>query len=613
MRPGDGYDFNIILRDGCPFGHRDYFVNDLCFRLRKRGNTLEAAAEALRREWLRMEQKPGDEFDWDTALYKLRRVWDEIAPEDVTEIPAWRPPGWISAGALDQEKNPAPDGGGMSGAGSLSSFVAESDANDGSTDIDDLPPGWAAPRRPLRSAAELLDRPELTFKRSDTGNGERFAARMREMVRYCVGEQRWYLWDGSRWALDTLNKAYHLTQEIIKDLYEEAAALPTEERVRLERWAETSQAVGRRDAMLKVAASQPGMAIEPNFLDADPWLLAVRNGTIDLRTGMLRESLPEDLGTRRAEVVYDPRAKCPLWEKHLEFVCRGDRLLAAWLQRAAGYTLTGLTGEHAVLFLWGTGANGKSTFLDVLGALLGSYAVAGDENLLTSTSAHPTQLADLRGARLIICDETDREKKLAEQRIKMMTGKKIKARFMRQDFFEYTPRFKIWVSGNHKPEIRGNDEGIWRRMKLVPFTASMNEDMKILDYEQILVEELSGILNWALTGLRDWAQLGQLGTPEAVRKATAEYREEEDKVLQWINDCCIQDEEAETDSGDLFASWSAWAIRNGFEPGNTTRFGRDLNTKGFVLADGRKQVRINGKRARLRVGMRLRTGYEPET
>jgi putative DNA primase/helicase len=617
----DNYDFYRILGgDGCPSGHRDYFVNDLCFRLRKDGTSLEKAAEALRLEWLRMEQPPGDEFDWDTCLYKLRRVWEEVDPGDISEIPAWRPPS--QAGSVNGTTPAGGTGvvrGGVAADGlpehssledpHVSTAGAAADSTSGRDGVESSRPVRS---RDLRTAAELLARPDLTFKRSDTGNGERFAQRMREMVRYCVGEQRWYIWDGSRWIQDTLNQALHLTQEIIKDLYVEAASARPEDQERVANWAQKSESLGRREAMLRIAASRPGIAIEPNFLDADPWLLSVRNGTVDLRTGTLRESLPGDMNTRRAEVDFDQHAKCPLWEKHLEFVTRGDRLLSDWLRRAAGYTLTGLTGEHAVLFLWGTGANGKSTFLDVLGALLGSYAAAGDENLLTSTSAHPTQLADLRGARLIVCDETDREKKLAEQRIKMMTGKQIKARFMRQDFFTYTPRFKIWVSGNHKPEIRGGDDGIWRRLKLVPFTAKLTNDMKILDYEKVLIEELPGILNWALTGLRDWMQLGQLGEPEAVRKATVEYRSEEDAVGQWLAEMCEVDPanpQLVAKTGDLFTSWSWWAHQHGFEVGNSTRLGRELTARGIMPANEGKTIRIDGEVTRARVGILLRRGH----
>jgi P4 family phage/plasmid primase-like protien len=586
----DDYDFRrIIAGDGCPAGHRDYFVNDLCFRLRRAGSSIDDAAEALRREWQRMENPANDEFPWETCVYKLRRVWDEVTPEDVADVPAWRPPsGLIGNGAA-----PPGSGGGAAGLGQGG--------------VPGL--GAAVPLDEStvqgRTAVELLNRPELTLKRTDTGNGERFAQRMRDVVRYCTGEGRWYLWDGSRWAPDTLNRVLFLTGEIIKDLYVEAATLDGPERERHEAWAQSSQSAGRRDAMLRIAAAQPGIAVNPDQFDADPWLLATRNGVVNLRTQAPREFAPDDLITRRAEVSFDASAACPQWLDHVRFVTRGDAALAAWLRRAVGYTLTGLTGEQQLFFLWGTGDNGKSTFLDVVLRLLGSYANIGDENLLTSTSAHPTQLADLRGSRLIVCDETDREKKLAEQRIKMMTGKQIKARYMRQDFFTYTPRFKVWISGNHKPEIKGGDDGIWRRLRLVPFTAKLNPDTKILDYEETLAAELPGILNWALVGLADWVKLGQLGGTAAVDDATVEYREEEDHIGQWILENCEVVDGVIEDTTRLFASWSYWAVSRGYEVGNATRLGRELTTRGFAPANDGKTIRIDGRVTRGRVGLRL--------
>lgn len=568
--PPDDYDFRAIVSGGrgCPAGHRDYFVNDLCFRLRRAGTSVEEAAQALRREWLRMDQPPGDEFPWESCLYKLRRVWEEVTPEEVVDIPAWRPP---RAGSVGAEVTDREDG-------------------------NDAPAGI--------TAAEALVRPELTFLTTDTGNGIRFAQRMREAVRFCAGEQRWYLWDGLRWKLDTLNRALLLTEEVVKDLYVEAARLNEVERDRVEAWARVSQSIGRREAMLRTGAAQPGIAIEPNDLDRDPWLLVVHNGTLDLRTGTLRPSDPRDLCTRLAEVDFDRGARAPLWEKHIEFVTGADVQLTDWLRRAVGYTLTGLTSEQQLFFLWGTGANGKSTFLDVVAQLLGSYASAGDESLLTGSGGHPTQLADLRGTRLVICDETDRDRKLAEQRIKMMTGKQIKARFMRQDFFTYAPRFKIWISGNHKPEVRGSDEGIWRRLKLVPFTRTLTPDRKILDYEEVLKQELPGILNWALDGLADWLQLGGLGEPEAVRTATREYRDEEDSIGLWLAERAeLGARDAAVDNGRLYESYRWWCHANGVQDvRSNVALGRELAARGLER-DSRK---VDGKTLRVWRGIDLR-------
>jgi len=598
----DDYNFHQIIHGGgCPAGHRDYFINDLCFRLRRAGSTRADAAAALRHEWLRMEHPPGDVFPWESCAYKLRRVWDEVQPEDVSDIPAWRPPrSERSAG----EANTAPAV--WSPAGAESGMVTSSEEATPviipGGEVDGAARGGAGGA----TAAELLERPDLTFHTTDTGNGSRFAQRMREAVRFCVGEGRWYLWDGARWAPDELNRALNLTRVVIEDLYVEAGRLEGDRREHVENWAKTSQALARRRAMLDSAAAEPGIAIKPDHLDSDPWLLVLRNGTLDLRTGLLRDSLPDDLNTRLADVAFDAGATCPLWEKHVEFVTRGDANLAAWLRRAVGYTLTGQTGEQKLFFLWGTGDNGKSTFLDIVKTLMGTYATTGDENLLTGTGGHPTQLADLRGARLVVCDETDRDKKLAEQRIKMMTGREIKARFMRQDFFRYTPQFKLWISGNHKPEIRGNDEGIWRRLQLVPFTAALTADTKILDYEDVLASELPGILNWAVTGLRDWRTLGQLGGVEAVALATREYRAEEDTIGSWLADCVeLGAVDSYCESARLYGSYRWWCLENGFKDvQSSTKLGRELGSRGLK----RDTERVAGRTTKIWRGVRLTAG-----
>lgn len=570
----DDYNFQVIVAgSGCPAGHRDYFINDLCFRLRRASVSLDDAAAAVRREWLRMERVASDDFPWETCLYKLRRVWEEVQPEDVTDIPAWRPPGLTTPGTVGALGDVA---GGAVGVGGR----------------DDVGEGVSGP-----STLELLERPSLTFALTDTGNGERFAQRMREVVRFCTGEGRWYLWDGSHWAPDELNRALLLTVEIVKDLYVEAARLPEAERPDVTNWAKQSQSLGKREAMLRAASAQPGIAIRPDDLDVDPWLLVVRNGTLDLRTGLLRESLPEDLNTRRANVDYDPDAGCPLWLKHMEFVTGGDDGLARWLRRAVGYTLTGLTDEQKLFFLWGNGANGKSTFVDVISHVLGSYATQADGGLLTASSEHPTQLAGLRGARLVVADETGQGRKLAEQRVKAITGgKTIKARYMRQDFFEFTPRFKLWITGNHKPEVAGTDHGIWRRLKLVPFTSTFTDDLRIMGYDEILLREASGILNWALAGLLDRRELGGLGEPEAVKKATGDYRAEEDVTGQWLAETCRRGAPALfTESRRLYESYRWWCMGNGHVPGSSTALGRELTALGME----RDTTRVLGKTTKI--------------
>jgi len=582
------YDFHrIVAGSGCPAGFRDYFINDLCFRLRRAGTRLEDASAALRKEWTKMEQPKDEFYDWNTCLYKLRRVWEEVTPEDVTELPAWRPPG---VGEVPHVVNvPMPAIAAASGAGEVIVMRATGApagdlvevAEDGGVSIG---PG---------STWELLGRRDLTMQLSDTGNAKRYAQRMRETVRFCADEGKWYVWDGSRWAVDTLNRALQLTEEIIKDLYAEAQnpAITEDEQTAVLRWAAQSEAAAKRKNMLELAEVEKGIAIAADKLDADPWTLVVENGTLDLRSGMIRESRAEDLNTKSAAVAYNPAATCPNWIRHIEFVTGGDQVLARYLQRAVGYSLTGSIVEQKVLFLHGDGANGKNTFMDVIAAMLGDYAMAADENFLSGDHhEHPTQLAVLRGKRLVYADETDEGKKIKESRIKHLTGSKtIRARFMRQDSFEFPAQFKIWIMGNHKPQIAGNDQGIWRRLKLVPFSQTLTDDQKILGYDEILMQELSGILVWALEGLKAWHQLGGLGEAEQVTKATKEYREEEDLLGQCFQELTVAGEEEFFEPQTFYDGYASWCHRNGIKDIKTKNMiGRELAKPAFGLRKGQK-------------------------
>lgn len=593
----DSYDFTLIMANGCPAGFRDYFVNDLCFRLRRKGVSLEDAAAAVRQQWTRMEQPADSDYSWSTCVYKLRRVWDEVTPEDVTDLPAWRPP---AAGQMEPVV-PGP------------AIAAPTPVEPAGTTVvmpeDGVDLGAGTSWR-------LLERRDLTMLLTDTGNAMRFAQRMREQVRYSPELDRWFVWDGTRWAPDVLGQAMLLTKEIVKDLYEEARdpSLSETEQTNLQRWADQSQSASRRQAMLLLAQSEPGIGVKTADLDADPMQLVVLNGTLDLATGTLRDSMATDMNTMCAGVKYDPEAQCPGWMKHVEFVTGGDQDLARYLQRAIGYTLTGKTKEQKLFFLHGNGDNGKNVFMDVIAAMLGDYAIAADENFLSGGNEHPTQLAGLQGKRLIYADETDEGRKIRESRIKHLTGSKtIKARYMRQDYFQFTPRFKIFVMGNHKPSITGNDDGIWRRIELVPFTQKIAEEDKVQDFDQILIEdELSGILNWAIEGLKMWHTTG-LSQSRVVKKATALYREDEDSEGEFFAEKVVRC--SEEDGGvmvfpTLFQEYRLWCAMTGTEEKSKKSFAQELERRGFSRPDSTRRVEGYGTPQRVWLGGRLRTSQD---
>jgi putative DNA primase/helicase len=279
-----------------------------------------------------------------------------------------------------------------------------------------------------------------------------------------------------------------------------------------------------------------------------------------------------------------PGADCPLWREFLKRITDGNPELEGFLQRVAGYCLTGSTQEHALFFLYGTGANGKSVLLNTLSGIIGDYARSAPIETFTASSVerHPTDLASLRGARLVMAVETEEGRRWAESRIKVLTGgDKIAARFMRQDFFEFVPQFKLIIAGNHKPGLRSVNEAIRRRFHLVPFTVTIPRDQRDETLTERLKGEWPGILSWMISGCHDWREQG-LAAPEIVLAATAAYLEAEDALTAWLEEACELDPSAWESSSALFASWKAWADRAGEHPGTMKRLVQNLEARGFV-------------------------------
>jgi putative DNA primase/helicase len=295
----------------------------------------------------------------------------------------------------------------------------------------------------------------------------------------------------------------------------------------------------------------------------------------------VRPHNPADLITKIAPAA--PSGSASTWLAFLDRVTGGDQELVDYLQRVAGYCLTGSTQEHALFFLYGTGANGKSTFLNAITGAVGDYHRAAPIETFTSsnTDRHPTDLAGLRGARLVTAIETEEGRRWAESRIKALTGgDPIPARFMRQDFFEFTPQFKLIIAGNHKPGLRSVDEAIRRRFNLIPFTVTIPEAERDPGLGEKLQAELPGILAWMIKGCTLWQQQG-LNPPRIVTDATAAYLESEDAIAAWIEDCCERCGEFST-RACLFKSWSDWTVANGEHTGSNKRFVAALEARGFT-------------------------------
>ena len=335
-------------------------------------------------------------------------------------------------------------------------------------------------------------------------------------------------------------------------------------------------------AVLRLAAADRRLAITVDQLDRDPWLLNTEAGTVELRTGRMREHRRLDYITKITGA--SPGGACPLWLRFLNRVTAGDRELAAYLRRVVGYCLTGSTQEHAMFFLHGTGTNGKGVFTITVSGMLGEYAMTSPTEtfIASATDHHPTDLARLHGARLVTATETERNRRWAESRIKAVTaGDPVTARFMRQDFFTYVPQFKLLVTGNHKPGLRGVDEAIRRRFNLIPFTVTIPKEERDPELAEKLKAEWPGILAWAIEGCLEWQRVG-LAPPEAVRNATADYLESEDALGQWLAERCLVGPSFQATSGDLFQSWKEWAEAAGEHVGSQKALTHALQDRDFT-------------------------------
>jgi P4 family phage/plasmid primase-like protien len=421
---------------------------------------------------------------------------------------------------------------------------------------------------------------------TDLGNAKRFVARYRDRVRFCDKWAKWFLWDGLRWKEDEKREVVSMAGDMIRGLYSMARKIrKAEEREAFLKHIHRSESYRSMTAMMSLAKADKALAAHPDEFDRNPWLLTVNNGTIDLRTGKLGPHAPQDMITRLAPVTYDPEAKCPNWLEFLYMVMNYRSSLVSFLQRAFGVSLTGVTSEKALYILYGAGGdNGKSTMVDVMQSLLGNYGLRTPvETLLRKKEgAIPNDVARLRGARFVWSSESDRGARLSESLIKDVTGgDKLSARFMRGEFFEFEPEFKLWLATNHKPTVRG-DPAIWRRLKLTPFDISIPVEKQRPRHEVMAMfrAEFAGILNWAIQGCLEWQRDG-LGVPDEVVFATKEYEAEQDTFAMFLEEKCVCVKNAQAASSDLYRSFREWAEAHGERVVSHKIFASWLSERGF--------------------------------
>jgi putative DNA primase/helicase len=396
-------------------------------------------------------------------------------------------------------------------------------------------------------------------------------------LRFVAVWNKWYYFDGQRWKVDETKKTFSLARNLCRK-----AAM----KVNKPREAKAIASAKTRAAVVALAGEDRRQAATVDQWDADPWLLNTPDGVIDLRTGERRDHRGADYMTKITSVGPNSDCPTPLWTAFLDKVTGGDKKLQAFLQRISGYSLTGSTREHALAFLYGTGRNGKGVFTNALIGIMGDYHCAAPIETFTESNSdrHPTDLAMLRGARLVTSTETEEGRRWAESRIKMLTGgDKVSARFMRQDFFAYVPRFKLMISGNHKPGLRSVDEAIKARFNLIPFAVTIPPEERDKELGNKLVTEYPGILQWMIEGCLQWQAIG-LSQPEAVTDATSHYLDNEDAIKLWLEECCNIDPNYWTATGILFERWEAWAKARGEFVGSARRFSQRLETEGFAPA-----------------------------
>lgn len=437
----------------------------------------------------------------------------------------------------------------------------------------------------------------------------------------------WYAWVGSHWAPDeaavyrfalTLSAIIHKEADEYKAKpYKNADEKEKNQAIAeaLEKWAKRSEMKGTVDAAMALAKRM--LTVKPEEIDANPWLLNCANGTVDLRTGHIKPHDHTDYITRLIPLNYYPNAKSELFEKTLSRVTCEENLakkpLARFLQRWFGYCATGSTREQKFAVHHGSGRNGKSTILDLLADVLGEYAAtAAPDLMMGSNDRHPTEIADLRGRRMVTAHETGEGGLLREDFVKQATGSdKLKARYMRQDFFEFLPTHKLQLLTNHKPTIKGQDEGIWRRVMLIPYKAKFGSVEEVAEGKATYVrdtriaehlnDEKEGVLAWIVAGAVEWHRDG-LNPPDAVLAASKEYQSEQDRIMQFIHEECeLHPEHSEKLTapfgGGLYPAYTTWCKASGIFALQKNRFLQELERcVPFFANRTEKAVGENGKR-----------------
>jgi len=458
--------------------------------------------------------------------------------------------------------------------------------------------------RRIAESVARYDPPPQEFRLTDLGNAERLVHYHGQDLRYCRAMGGWLTWDGKRWAQDKTGEVERRAKATVRSIYAEAEALEDDQkRKALAGYAIGSENKYKIEAMVKLAQSEAGVVARPEDFDTDHYMLNCSNGTLDLRSGELRPHRREDMITSLAPVEYDPKAECPRFEEFIARIMGHSQELISYLQRVLGYSLTGITVEQCWFFCHGTGANGKSTLLNVVQHVMGDYGKQSSPETILAKRGDDgprNDLARLKGARLVGISEPNPSKRLDEGIVKMLTGEdRIACRFLHKEHFEYISTFKLFILANHKPDVQGTDYAFWRRVHLIPFAVTIPPCEQDPHLVESLKAESSSILRWMVQGCLDWQNQG-LNPPREVSEATEEYREETDPLLDFISDECVVEASQRVANRALYERYKEYCNRNGQKPLFQKAFGRAMNGKGYRV------IRLGRGKVSFRIGLSLR-------
>ena len=420
----------------------------------------------------------------------------------------------------------------------------------------------------------------------DTGNAERFLDRYGKIAKYSYIDKKWYLYNGSYWEMDTTGEIYKLIDAVIQDMKNEKIVIPDdvddEEKFikGWEKFKKTSRSHRSKDNLEKEIRHH--IDVLHDEFDHEDMLLNTKSGYVDLTTGVLHDHDREKMFSKETNSEYTDNIDCPEWTKFLNQIFDHDEEMIHFIQKAVGYSLTGSVEEQVMFILLGNGRNGKSVFINTLNSMFGSYAKTMNVSsvmIRNNSGGANSDIARLEGARLVISSEANEGSRLDESLIKQITGgDTVVARYQYGSEFEFNPKFKLWMATNHKPLIRGTDDGIWRRIILIPFKVQIPKEKVDKKLESKLKRELPGILNWAVQGAIDWQTEG-LNLPQSVADATNGYRKEMDIIELFVSDNCEVGSDYQAPAAQLYQLYKTWASTNNEYVMSKNKFGEEMKKK----------------------------------